>query len=151
MKKHLIIIVSLLLAFISCDKMPADNRFDGMWQLMSVEHGNNQVDMKSARVYWSFRRNLVQYNYGNGERLYSHVVYMDDSLMFTDFFHNTVAAVDGDDNLPLCPDEADVLGRGGVFAPYEGTSFVSKYCVEAVSSSKMILRNSRSLLVFRKL
>lgn len=151
MKKSLVAILLLLcFALLSCDKMPLDSRFDGMWQLMSVEQGEQRFDVKSKRIYWSVRRNIVQYSASEMPFIYSHVIIRNDSLTLIDFFHDTEAAVEGDDNQQVLPSESSVLESVGVYASPVGSALRASYYVERVGSSQLVLRGERSVVVFRK-
>lgn len=151
MKKSVIIILVLsFCVFSSCDKMPTDSRFDGMWQLMSVEQSGQRVDVKAKRIYWSVRCNLVQYGASEMPFLYSHIIIRNDSLVLTDFFHDTEAAVEGDDNQPVLPSESSVLESVGVYASPVGSALRASYYVERVGASQLVLRGERSVVVFRK-
>lgn len=55
---RLFILITMLVALISCDKVYINGDLDGMWQLQRVEIGDT-VEYPQG-IYYSFQRHLVQ-------------------------------------------------------------------------------------------
>ena len=150
MKRLIYIIISIAFLLQSCDKMPTDSRLDGMWQLISIERAEGTTDTKPQRIYWCFRRELVQYTSDGGEILFSHVSHRGDSLLFRDFFHDSKSAVEGDDNQPVLPSEAPLLHGYGVWACTGNGALSASFHIDRLSSDRLVLRNDSFVITFRK-
>lgn len=148
----------LLLPFIgvSCDKLP-ENDLDGMWQLLTIEKDGESSDVKNKKIYWNFRRNILQLNRRSDTerlKLYSHNSMGDSKLHIYDFCSDAAYEKESDDNQWLTSEE-DIkkLNVFGIY-PEEDISSKSKYGVTfdiaKLNSSTLILSTKKERLTFRK-
>lgn len=153
---HLGISILCILAMFSCDKIPANGKLDGMWQVMSVEENGTVSDMKEKKVYWSFQLGLVQfsaYNNSHYKRMYARFKREGNELRFYDFFFDSENFTESDNNEWITPDKASELNRWGVYpeADEEQTGRVKKtYTITTLDDNTLIVSSYRESVVLRR-
>ncbi len=157
--KNLLYILFAFALFTACDKLPDDSDLDGMWQLTSIEHAGTNTDVKSQRIYWSFRLRLIQFtNVGDAEHkkeFFAHSEHNGNTLNIYDLCNPSENATAADNNEWMDTNERDltVLAQWGIY-PETDTSHKGKlkvcYSIEKATSSSLTLSNSNTKLKFRK-
>lgn len=159
MQKIIYIFLALLL-FISCDKLPDDKELDGMWQLVSIQHSGEANDVKSEQIYWSFRLRLVQFtnvaeNVSDKKEFFAHSEHAGNVLTIYDLCNPSENATEADNNEWLEANDHDLakLAKWGIF-PEPDTEHKGKlkatYTITESSSSKLVLSDKSTILIFRK-
>lgn len=153
---HLSLSFLCLLAILSCDKIPANGKLDGMWQVMMVEDDGTVTDMKDKKVYWSFQLGLVQFSTHNSsryKRMYARFKRESVELRFYDFFYDSENFSESDNNEWVTPDKASLLNPWGVYpeADEEQTGRIKKtYTITTLDDNTLIVSSYRESVVLRK-
>ena len=150
-------ILSLLLLvasgfLISCDKLPDNGNLDGMWQLMTVEDGDEK-SVKDTKVYWSIRTNLVQLSSIDGTRMYAHFEKMGKAFEMYDLCYNSKNANPTDNNEWIPFEDREILFRFGILAEKDAQRsgrLHQLFRVETLTENTMVLCADTYKLRFRK-
>jgi len=134
-----------LLLLTSCDKVPMNGDLDGMWQLMTVQTGQNVRNVRDDRAYMSIQLHLTQW-YQGGNTLYSHFVHEGDSIRFYDFAHDSLHRSKADDNEWVT--EEDMLN--GAMDAWGIHNLDARYRVRQLDGEALILEKADTTLFFRK-
>lgn len=155
---HLFIGMVLSLTISSCDKLPEDGDFDGMWQLMSIQQYPSGVteNVKDERIYWCERNGLLQFSLKNGKEptLYAHVRLEGNMMHVYDLGTCLSHNVTKENIVWVAEENSDSLKYWGLWcspeteASHKGRLRVD-YVVERLNSDDMILRSDSTRLVFR--
>lgn len=158
---HHTISTALILLVISwctaCDKMPDNGQLDGMWQLMSIETADGQIqDVKEQQHYWSFRLRLVQFTASraiDGDKFYAHFSREEGNIVMTDFCQEARYETDSDDNAWISSEDAEILHPWGVYGEADENNsqkIKATYRVEALSDTRLVLKSNQARLTLRK-
>ena len=158
-KKFYRIIAAIFLACLffstSCEnKWPDNGDFDGMWQLLVIDDGTEH-DMKSQKVYWSVRTNLIQFNEGkpNTVRYFSHLNKAGSMLEVYDICYDSENASEEDNNEWISFDKRGVLFPYGIDAIEDSQRpgrLHQIFTIETLTSKSLVLKTEKYTLRFRK-
>ena len=139
----------------SCEnKWPDNGDFDGMWQLMVIDDGE-EYDVKSQKLYWSVRTNLIQFNEAkqNAVRFYSHFNKAGSMLEVYDICYDSENASEEDDNEWIPLDKRGLLFPYGIDAVEDAKRpgrLHQIFTIETLTSKSLVLKTEKYTLRFRK-
>lgn len=139
--------LSTLLVFLltGCDKVPMNGDLDGLWQLTTVQTGQNVRDVKSDHAYLSFQLHLTQWDHV-GTRYFAPFTHEGDSIFFHNFYHDSLHRSKADDNEKVTPEEM----RDGAMDAWGIHSLNAHYRVRQLNGEALILEKADTTLFFRK-
>lgn len=143
--KKIVHTLLLTLLLISCDKVPMNGDLDGMWQLMTVQTGQNVRNVRENRAYMSIQLHLTQWSQG-GTTLFSHFVHEGDSIRFYDFAHDSLHRTKEDDDEWITEDEM----RDGIMDVWGIHNLDARYRVRQLDGEALVLEKADTTLFFRK-
>lgn len=149
--KNYLLFLLLVLSSASCDKVPDNGCLDGMWQLMSIECDGIVDSKKADQVYWSIRKNLVQFNDLSGVNKFAHFSRSGDDMLVYDFCHESGQENETDNDEWIGYEEREQMNHWGVFPEVDANGKLSQqFHFVLLNSSDMILSSGKYRLVFRK-
>lgn len=137
------ILLALFLA--SCDKVPMNGDLDGLWQLMTVQTGQEIRDVKSNRSFLSFQLHLTQWEH-EGSCFYAHFIHEGDSIRFYDFTHASLHRSKADDDEWVTEEDM----RNGAMDAWGVHNLDARYRVRQLDGEALILEKADTTLFFRK-
>lgn len=143
--KKLAVLLFVMIACATCDKVPINGQLDGMWQIMNIQTPQGVRNVKRDRAYLSFQLHLTQWDY-NGRRYYAHFTHAGDSLCFFDFSGLSQHSSEADDDPEITP--ADMAS--GLFDVYGIHTVDARFRVVELGRSSLILESADTTLTFRK-
>jgi len=144
--KNPLLSFSLLVFLLTgCDKVPMNGDLDGLWQLTTVQTGQDVRDVKSDRAYLSFQLHLTQWDHV-GFRYFAHFTHEGDSIRFYDFAHDSLHRSKADDNEWVTEEEM----RDGAMDAWGIHNLDARYRVRQLDGEALILEKADTTLFFRK-
>ena len=141
-------LLSLLLFLLaSCDKTPANGALDGHWQLTSIETPEANTQTKDNLTFLSIQLEIAQFeDHTSNTRLYSHFTHQGDSLLFFDLSHPSAHSVDDNTTQWVTAEELDK----GLMNPWGIHTLHTRFHIQTLTSSSLVLEKADTLLRFRK-
>ena len=127
----------------SCDKLPKNGDLDGMWQLMTIEHGGTTDNVKDKQLYLSFQLDLFQLTQiSDGKIYYGYFDNFGDRIVFRNFSDMAEEHPDKPDNYPVT--DLSIIEPWGYYA------LSDTFYVESLSKDNMSLRSKYARITYRK-
>ena len=137
----------LLLLLTSCDKVPINGDLDGLWQLMSIQQGDDVRDTKADRLYCSFQLHLFMLGEDSGPREYfGRFEHEGNTIRFYSFTYRSKYTEESNYD-QLMTDDADLA----VIAPWGFYSTDCTFDVVTLNSSTLVLRSGNTTITYRKM
>lgn len=141
------IIIFLLLSLLSCNKTPINGPLDGQWQLTTIETPEVTRQTKDSLVFLSIQLQVAQWNaHKQRRRYFSHFVHQGDSLHFFDLVHPSSHSLDNNNTEWITAEE---LSKG-LMDPWGIHTLDTRYHIQTLTSSTLVLEKADTLLRFRK-
>ena len=143
MKLFITFIIGLLV-FTSCDIETSGNgKLDGYWHLVKVDtlQTGGSLDLSNSKIFWSVQSNLLDMidRQGDAGELLFTFEHKGDSLLLSNPY---IPKWDGDDT-PI--DDVAKLRPFGI------NSLNQKFLIESLSGGKMMIKDDRLRLCFKKM
>lgn len=148
MKRYIYIVVILvgLLIVESCNKLPMNEKLDGMWQLKTIVKNSHEKDQQDKGICWSFQLKICQITYtkgrfdGGSNIANARFLHKKDSLFISEIHLN----FRNRDSLIVAPTTA-IFEEAGITGSQEGFKIIM------LNKESMLLENGSKKLLFRKL
>ena len=129
----------------SCDKLPKNGDLDGMWHLMTIEHGGTTDNVKDTQLYLSFQLNLFQLTtIENNKICYGYFDHNGDSIIFRQFSEMAEEHPTSPDNYPITSENISIINQWGFYALRDS------FYIEHLTKNDMILRSKYARITYRK-
>ena len=144
---HPLIFTPFTFLLVSCDMTPINGALDGRWQLTSIETPATIRKTKDNLVFLSIQLRIAQWDdFTHNRRYYSHFTHQGDSLFFFEFVHPAAHSVNDNTNKPISADDLSL----GLMDAWGIHTFDTRYRVQTLTHSSLILEKADTVLCFRK-
>lgn len=132
--KRFLFILSLILMMISCDKPPINGDLDGMWKMTLIKYSVGE-EMNPKRIFFCFEQNCIELsNKGESPCNYIGLMNKESGIITIDNIK------DSNGNIK----DIEKLKQFGIF------EMPTKFDIEKLNSSKLIIKSKDCILYFTK-